>query len=54
MPRQVLLFSGAAPHGACWFALIPHYHSKWLFLVFLHRLTRKRVDILYQTHLIIF
>lgn len=43
-----------APFGACWLALTSYYLSKSFFLVFLHRLTRKRVDILYKRHLVIF
>ena len=45
--------SGAAPNGACWFALTSYYLLRGLLLVFLHRLTRKRVDVLYYRHLVV-
>ena len=45
---SVLPYSGAASKEACWFALTSYFRSKRdLLIVFLHRLTRERVDILY-------
>ena len=44
---SVLPYSGAASKEACWFALTSYFRSKRdLLIVFLHRLTRERVDIL--------
>ena len=45
---SVLPYSGVASKEACWFALTSYFRSKRdLLIVFLHRLTRERVDILY-------
>ena len=43
---SVLPYSGAASKEAFWFALTSYFRSKRdLLIVFLHRLTRERVDI---------
>lgn len=45
---SVLPYSGVASKETCWFALTSYFRSKRdLLIVFLHRLTRERVDILY-------